>query len=74
MSPSQQNITSWYRSGYVWLVLSPLIATIVAMIITMVILHRSGSVEQFDNLGQPLGKVYTGTRDHPDSTTDEQHD
>lgn len=52
--------THWYRSIEVWMVLSPLIATVLAMIVTIIILSGTGSVNQLDDLGQPLGKVYTG--------------
>ncbi len=64
--------TRWYRSGYVWLVLSPLIATVIAMIITIIMLQRSGSIQQHDNLGQSLGKIYTG--EPADATNPEASD
>ncbi len=52
--------TQWYRSGYVWLVLSPLIITVLGMVVTIIVMSNSGALEQHSDLGQPLGKVYTG--------------
>lgn len=52
--------TRWYRSPEVWLVISPLIATVLAMIVTIAILQGSGSLQQHEDLGQPLGKIHAG--------------
>ncbi len=54
--------TQWYRSGYVWLVLSPLIITILGMLATVIIMSSSGALQQHADVGQPLGKVYTGSQ------------
>jgi len=51
--------THWYRSGYVWLVLAPLLVTVVAFLYTMYLLFASGNIDQLPGLGSKLGKIYT---------------
>ncbi len=51
--------THWYRSGYVWLVLAPLLVTVVAFFYTMHLLFASGNIDQLPGLGSKLGKIYT---------------
>ncbi len=53
--PSQH----WYRSGYVWLVLTPLLVTVTGFVYTMHLLLASGNVDQLPGLGSKLGKIYT---------------
>jgi hypothetical protein len=51
--------THWYRSGYVWLVLAPLLVTVVGFFYTMYLLFASGNIDQLPGLGSKLGKIYT---------------
>lgn len=59
-SSEKTGTTKWYRSPEVWWVLSPLLATVLAMLITIMVLHGSGALQLHENLGKPLGKVHTG--------------
>lgn len=59
ISPPMQAQTHWYRSGYVWLVLAPLVITVVGFFYTMHLLFASGNIDQLPGLGSKLGKIYT---------------
>ncbi len=74
--PGTLPVTSWYRSGYVWMVLTPLIVVVFGMLLTIIIMARSGALQQHPDLGQPLGKIYTGSQppaaaDAPEKTADD---
>lgn len=66
----------WYRSGYVWLVLTPLLVTVLGFFYTMHLLFASGNIDQLPGLGSKLGKIHTDqisaditARLHRDSAT-----
>lgn len=61
--------TRWYRSGYVWLVLAPLLVTVVGFFYTMYLLFASGNIDQLPGLGSKLGKIYTDQVSVPVSVT-----